>query len=213
MPEEYAADFVIVGAGFGGWVLTNRLSADGRTRVLLLEAGGDDQPLRNPSQFLLNVMIYIPVSCAQTLKHSKLNCIYETEPDPETGERRHVGPRGKVLGGSSSINGLHYIRGRPLDYLSSGRNLRDGCGERRGRRQPASGSRHQQASCRRRQRDAAFGFAQHQCPDNHDCGKGLIPVTRGSRCRGREAGRRTGWLANSTVIHMLGPRPHLDKAD
>lgn len=116
MPEEFAADYVIVGAGSAGCVLANRLSEDGRTRVLLLEAGGDDRPLHNPSQFLSNMMIHIPVGYAQTLKDPKVNWLYETEPDPGTGERRHVWPRGKVLGGSSSINGLLYIRGQRADY-------------------------------------------------------------------------------------------------
>ena len=109
-------DYIIVGAGSAGCVLANRLSADGRTKVLLLEAGGDDRPTRNPSQFMSNLMIHIPVGYSQTLKDPKVNWLYTTEPDPGTGGRQHVWPRGKVLGGSSSINGLLYIRGQHADY-------------------------------------------------------------------------------------------------
>jgi choline dehydrogenase len=116
MSETPEFDYIIVGAGSAGCVLANRLSADGRTRVLLLEAGGDDRPTRNPSQFMSNLMIHIPVGYSQTLKDPKVNWLYTTEPDPGTGGRQHVWPRGKVLGGSSSINGLLYIRGQHADY-------------------------------------------------------------------------------------------------
>lgn len=110
------ADYIIVGAGSAGCVLANRLSADGKTQVLLLEAGGDDRPLRNPSQFMSNMMIHVPVGYARTLKDPKVNWLFPTEPDPGTGDRVHMWPRGKVLGGSSSINGLLYIRGQHSDY-------------------------------------------------------------------------------------------------
>ncbi len=116
MAEAIVADYIIVGAGSAGCVLANRLSADGRSKILLLEAGGDDRPLRNPPQFFSNLMIHVPVGYAQTLKDPKVNWLYETEPDPGTGGRAHVWPRGKVLGGSSSINGLLYIRGQHADY-------------------------------------------------------------------------------------------------
>jgi len=116
MSDIIEADYIIVGAGSAGCVLANRLSADGKTKVLLLEAGGDDRPTKNPSQFLSNMMIHIPVGYSQTLKDPKVNWLYSTEPDPGTGGRTHVWPRGKVLGGSSSINGLLYIRGQDADY-------------------------------------------------------------------------------------------------
>ena len=104
MTREF--DFIIVGAGSAGCVLANRLTADGTTTVLLLEAGGKDT----------SPMIHIPIGYATTLKDPKVNWLYETEPDPSTGDRPHVWPRGKVLGGSSSINGLLYVRGQAADF-------------------------------------------------------------------------------------------------
>lgn len=110
------ADYVIVGAGSAGCVLAARLSEGGKFKVVLLEAGGDDRPTKNLSQFASNLMIHIPVGYSSTLKDPKVNWLYQTEPDPGTGGRTHVWPRGKVLGGSSSINGLLYIRGQHADY-------------------------------------------------------------------------------------------------
>jgi len=107
-------DHVIVGAGSAGCVLANRLSADPRTRVLLIEAGGDDRPLRNPRQFWSNVMIHAPIGFGRTLNDPQVNWLYETEAD--AGGRVHKWPKGKVLGGSSSINGLLYIRGQHADF-------------------------------------------------------------------------------------------------
>jgi len=99
-------DYIIVGAGSAGCVLANRLTADGKHKVLLLEAGPKDW----------NPMIHIPVGYAQTLKDPSVNWLYSTEEDPGSGNRVHVWPRGKVLGGSSSINGLLYVRGQAADY-------------------------------------------------------------------------------------------------
>ena len=109
-------DYIIVGAGSAGCVLANRLSADPKTKVLLLEAGGDDRPTHNLKQFWSNLMIHTPIGFGKTLNDPKVNWLYETEEDPGSGGRKHKWPKGKVLGGSSSINGLLYIRGQAADY-------------------------------------------------------------------------------------------------
>jgi choline dehydrogenase len=116
MTSEIAADYIVVGAGSAGCVLANRLSADPANKVLLLEAGGDDRPLHNLKQFWSNLLIHTPIGFGKTLNDPKVNWIYETEPDPGTGGRPHKWPKGKVLGGSSSINAMLYIRGQAADY-------------------------------------------------------------------------------------------------
>jgi choline dehydrogenase len=99
-------DYIVIGAGSAGCVLAARLSEDPQIRVLLLEAGGKDS----------NPMIHIPIGYAKTLKDPKVNWLYETEADEGSGGRTHTWPRGKVLGGSSSINGLLYVRGQNADF-------------------------------------------------------------------------------------------------
>ena len=116
MPEVAEADYVIVGAGSAGCVLASRLTEDPGTQVVLLEAGNDDRPMKAIGQFMSNVMIHVPVGYAQTLKDPKVNWLYLTEPDAGTNGRQHVWPRGKVLGGSSSINAMLYVRGQRSDY-------------------------------------------------------------------------------------------------
>ena len=99
-------DFVIIGAGSAGCVLANRLSADGRYSVALVEAGGKDS----------SPWIHIPVGYFKTIKNPALNWMYRTESDPGLNGRALNWPRGKTLGGSSSINGLLYVRGQAEDY-------------------------------------------------------------------------------------------------
>src|SRR5271166_3323529 len=98
-------DYVIVGAGSAGCVLANRLSEDPSVRVLLLEAGGKD---RSPN-------IKIPAAFAKQF-HTRLDWDFATEPEPHVDGRSLYIPRGKALGGSSSMNAMLYVRGRPLDY-------------------------------------------------------------------------------------------------
>jgi len=99
-------DYVIVGAGSAGCVLANRLSADGKHSVLLLEAGPRDN----------NIWIHVPLGYGKLFKEKTVNWMYQTEPEPGLDGRRVFQPRGKVLGGSSSINGLLYVRGQHEDY-------------------------------------------------------------------------------------------------
>jgi choline dehydrogenase len=100
------ADYVIVGAGSAGCALANRLSADGRHSVLLLEAGPRDT----------YPWLHIPIGYAKTMFNPKVNWCFATEPEPGMHGRRIYWPRGKTLGGSSAINGLIAIRGQAQDY-------------------------------------------------------------------------------------------------
>jgi choline dehydrogenase-like flavoprotein len=100
------ADYLIVGAGSAGCVLANRLSENPGTRVILLEAGGRDW----------HPLIHIPAGYMKLMDHPTLTWGFTAEPDPGTNGRAILYPRGRVLGGSSSINGMIYVRGQPEDF-------------------------------------------------------------------------------------------------
>ena len=106
--ENY--DYIIVGAGSAGCALAYRLSREASRKILLLEAGGKDT----------FPMIHIPLGFAFMMKNESVNWCYETQPEPGLHHRRISWPRGKVLGGTSCINGMVYIRGQKEDYDSWG---------------------------------------------------------------------------------------------
>lgn len=99
-------DYIVIGAGSAGSVLANRLSADPANRVLLLEAGGAD----------ISPYIHIPAAIIRAIGNPKLDWCYLAEPDASRGGKRDLWPAGKVLGGSSSINGMMFVRGQPGDF-------------------------------------------------------------------------------------------------
>src|SRR5580693_1134460 len=105
-PTEETVDYLIIGAGSAGCVLADRLSADGSRRVLVLEYGGSDR----------SMFIQMPSALSIPMNMPRFNWFYHTEPEPHLGGRKLHTPRGKVLGGSSSINGLVYVRGNPHDF-------------------------------------------------------------------------------------------------
>ncbi|WP_417227188.1 GMC family oxidoreductase [Amphritea sp.] len=106
MSLEKAYDYIVIGAGSSGCVMANRLSEDSDKTVLLLEAGGKDT----------NPWIHVPIGYFKTMHNPKTDWCYMTEPDPGINNRQLQWPRGKVLGGSSSLNGLLYVRGQREDY-------------------------------------------------------------------------------------------------
>jgi choline dehydrogenase len=99
------ADYVVIGAGSAGCVVASRLSEDG-ARVVLLEAGGSDW----------HPIIHVPAAVIKLMHHPAFNWNYTSEPEPGTANRRIAWPRGKVLGGSGSINGMNFVRGNPADF-------------------------------------------------------------------------------------------------
>ncbi|MDC0649032.1 GMC family oxidoreductase N-terminal domain-containing protein [Alphaproteobacteria bacterium] len=104
--DQIHPDYIIIGGGSAGCVLAARLSADPNCHVVLLEAGGED----------LNPLIHIPAGYIKTMVNPAMNWMFETEPENSSGNRRIAIPRGKVLGGSSAINAMLYVRGQAADY-------------------------------------------------------------------------------------------------
>ena len=106
MRDARTYDYIVVGAGSAGCVLAERLTASGRHSVLLIEAGGADR----------NIWIHVPLGYGKLFSDARFNWLYQSEPEPELNNRNVIQPRGKVLGGSSSINGLLYVRGQREDF-------------------------------------------------------------------------------------------------
>jgi len=106
MTSSESFDYIIVGAGSAGCVLASRLTEDPEVSVLVLEAGGRDS----------SIFIHMPAALAKPLANDKYNWFYHSEPEPHLDGRRLYCPRGRVLGGSSSINGMAYVRGHARDY-------------------------------------------------------------------------------------------------
>ena len=106
MSSGQSYDYIIVGAGSAGSVLAARLTEDPDVRVLLLEAGGPDR----------SIFSRMPAAFSEPLKSDRINWAYRTEPEPFMNNRVMYCPRGRILGGSGSVNGMVYIRGHALDY-------------------------------------------------------------------------------------------------
>ncbi len=105
-PTFEAFDYIVVGAGSAGCVLANRLTEDGTARVLLIESGGPDD----------HILMSMPSALGMAMNIERANWNYRSEPEPALDGRRITCPRGRVIGGSSTINGMVYIRGNPLDF-------------------------------------------------------------------------------------------------
>jgi choline dehydrogenase len=196
-----SADYVVVGGGSAGCVLANRLSEDPDVRVLVLEAGGRD---RSPN-------IKIPAAFAKQF-HSKLDWDFATEPEPHVDGRSLYVPRGKSLGGSSSMNAMLYVRGRPLDYDLWAAQGAHGWGwedvlpyfERAEGTLRVSAQRSPRASVARRLIEASVAAGIPRTPDCNgpeQDGVSMFQVTQA-------AGRR--WSAADAYLRPASGRPNLE---
>jgi choline dehydrogenase len=161
-------DYVIIGAGSAGCVLANRLTADRRYSVLVLEAGPRDT----------NPWIHVPLGYGRLFAMPSVNWMYQSEPEPELNGRSVFTPRGKVLGGSSSINGLVHIRGQREDFDEWARLGNTGWGYAdvlpyfRKSEDQQHGEDEYHGAGGRRLDHARCRLGQYQCGHGHDCGKG-----------------------------------------
>ncbi|WP_414900260.1 GMC family oxidoreductase [Sphingomonas flavalba] len=114
--REGGYDYIIIGAGAAGCVLANRLTADDRTTVLLIEAGGDDRVFGRGRPKWLNTLIHLPAGFSTTMHHPELTWGYRSEAEPAADGRIFDVTRGRVVGGCSSINGMLHVRGTRGDY-------------------------------------------------------------------------------------------------
>ena len=197
-------DFIVVGAGSAGSVLANRLSENGRYSVLLLEAGGSD----------LHPWIWMPIGYGKTFYRPSVNWMYMTEPSPELEGRPSYWPRGKVMGGSSAINAMVYIRGHAQDFedWKDAGNPGLGLGRRPAPFPRDGGQRHRRRCLARRQR--ALGGSRplraRPAPDlrrlHRRRGRAAISPQRRFQRRRSDRRRRLSDHRRRRVPHVHRPR-------
>ena len=164
-------DYIVVGAGTAGCLLANRLSADPSKRVLLIEAGGHDD----------YHWIHIPVGYLYCIGNPRTDWLYSTEPDPGLNGRSLRYPRGKVLGGCSSINGMIYMRGQARDYDALGRDAR--------RRRAGAGTSACRTSCSTKTTSAAPTRCTPRRFDRSGSAPAANGASRSSACAGTSSTR------------------------
>jgi choline dehydrogenase-like flavoprotein len=201
-PEEF--DYVVVGSGSAGAVLAHRLSEDGRHRVLVLEFGGSDR----------SVFIQMPSALAIPMNSPRYDWGYRTEPEPNLGGRSLHCPRGKVIGGSSSINGMVYVRGNPLDFDRWDEEGASSIGKTNAL-PPRTSSAGRRGICRRRARERRIRGLGGSCPAylaDRRVGRGTggldqcrSGATQSMRMRRRPRARRIGGWRGGDAQMRCGP--------